>query len=348
MQNAHSFVKALHGLRGVAVLYVFLSHIGIGRYYLVPFVHYDHIGKIGVVIFFSLSAFLLTGRLTDEFEARSSKLKTACTYFVHRFFRIYPLFVIVLVVHVLMGHFDWYVLLQHLLLQSGYVELWAIPVEFKFYFLIPLIALFSVRFGKAKAIIGLLAGSLCAVIYSFYDPNVVFNNDIQLYQKLEPFLLGAVLALAMRLKDGRGESLPIFSAKWIGTAAVISLAVSTYLFKHRGHDAIGELLNPVTMLIISVGTAGLIVAALQEGFLSRTLGSPMLVFFGEISFSMYLLHGFVLGLVWQHARDWHYTGAWLITFATILFSWISYSVVERPGMKLGYRIGRLIGDSAVG
>jgi peptidoglycan/LPS O-acetylase OafA/YrhL len=57
---------------------------------------------------------------------------------------------------------------------------------------------------------------------------------------------------------------------------------------------------------------------------------------------LYLLHGFVLGWVWQHARDWHYTGAWLITLAAVSLSWISYRLIERPGIKLGYRIGKLI------
>lgn len=55
-------VKSLQGLRGLAVLYVLASHIGNYNLKLLP-IPLNATGKVGVWIFFGLSAYLLTVKL---------------------------------------------------------------------------------------------------------------------------------------------------------------------------------------------------------------------------------------------------------------------------------------------
>lgn len=89
--------KALDDLRGIAVMLVLLSHasnVGIHFQYLLNF---QKIGKAGVYLFFVLSAYLLDRQIAIAFiNNKSSKLYWK-NYFVRRFLRIYPLFVIALI-----------------------------------------------------------------------------------------------------------------------------------------------------------------------------------------------------------------------------------------------------------
>lgn len=348
MKQVGTFVRSLHGIRGIAVLYVLLSHIGIGGFYLVPFVPLERIGKIGVIMFFSLSAFLLTAKLSVELRTNTPRWRTISVYFTHRFFRIYPLLIVALTMHVLAGNFGVYDFFQHLLLRQGYFELWAIPVEFKYYFCIPIIALVAAVWGAPRALILVCAGLLFATAYGLTYPETQLNNDIALHEKLEPFLVGSLLALLVNQESFSSSRIGrCFSSDMCGLVAVTLLAISTYLFREIKPQHLHGFWLPAILLLVVAGTSGLIITALQDNRLSRLLGSSPLVFFGEISFSIYLLHGFVLGYVWRHASTWRYTGAWSIVMVTVALSWLSYRLVERPGIRLGYRIGRWItGDAS--
>jgi hypothetical protein len=80
------FFAPLHGLRGIACLYVAVAHLGQYGLFLLPLPH-DGIGKVGVWIFFSLSSFLLTTHLCRDLETTSSKVFSLLQYAVHRIFR---------------------------------------------------------------------------------------------------------------------------------------------------------------------------------------------------------------------------------------------------------------------
>lgn len=345
MTETRTFVRALHGLRGIAVLYVLFSHLGLARLFLIPFIRYDHIGKMGVVIFFVLSAFLLTGKLRTELLQRGGTFGPIGTYLVHRFFRIYPLFAIVLALHVFVGHFDWYTSGLHLLLQRGFMELWAIPVEFKYYFCMPLVAWCAVWFGSRATLVLLLAGLIASFAYYFFDPSAPFDNDIALSGKLPPFLLGSMLALC--LDDGtleaRGKR--VLDNLWVGWTSLALLAASTLAFHMRHTEDLSDMWSPWIMLAIALAASGLIIASLRGGAISRVLSSRVLVFFGEISFSIYLLHEFIVGWVLRHLGMSRLLEAWVALVLVMGFAWLSYLCIERPGIRLGYRIGRWISET---
>ena len=336
MSRAHSFIRALHGLRGIAVLYVLFSHFGFAHLQLVPFIHYSRIGKMGVMIFFVLSAFLLTGKLRRELIQYRGRPAVIGAYLTHRFFRIYPVFLIVLGLHVLAGHFDWYTAGLHLLLQAGFRELWAIPVEFKYYFCMPLIALLAVRFGGRITAALLLAGCATACAYAFVYPDTAFGNSIELTEKLAPFLAGSALALI--LDDPAGKSALRAMGAWLGWVALALLAAATVAFHLKRLEDQSGTLAPWILVAVILAASGLIAVSLLPGLLSRLLGGRPLVFFGEISFSLYLLHEFVAA--WVRQLDLPLTlEAWIAFLAATALAWLSYICIERPGIKLGYRIG---------
>jgi len=75
--NEHrEFFPALHGLRGIAVLFVVFSHLGGLGLFLFPIPH-DGIGKVGVWIFFVLSdSTAKTTGQSDSELASSQKAET--------------------------------------------------------------------------------------------------------------------------------------------------------------------------------------------------------------------------------------------------------------------------------
>ena len=59
--------KALDGLRGFAVLLVLLSHTSNGKAYMLPGFNFSSMGKVGVYLFFVLSAYLLDRQIIIGF-----------------------------------------------------------------------------------------------------------------------------------------------------------------------------------------------------------------------------------------------------------------------------------------
>lgn len=332
-----AFVPALTGLRGLAVLYVLLSHMGLSELYLIPYLRYEHIGKMGVVIFFVLSSYLLTTKLTEELRAGGREPAVFGAYLIHRLFRIYPLFLLVLVLHVLVGNFDAGTALLHALLQRGFRELWAIAVEFKYYFCMPLVAWAAVRFGTrvTLAVLGVLMGAW--MVYALLNPLVSFDNDIALSHKLLPFLAGSSLALAAGGSAWPGGGWKIAALGW---SSLGLLAAATVVFHLWWPEHLSAAWLPWIMLATTLAACGLTRVSLESGIVSALLGSKPLVFFGDISFSVYLLHEFIVGVVLHNSSLPLPLKPWLALLLVAGIAWLSYRVIERPGIKLGYRLGK--------
>jgi peptidoglycan/LPS O-acetylase OafA/YrhL len=86
---------ALDGVRGFAVLIVFLSHSSGRELYPAEFLKLQGIGHVGVYLFFVLSSWLLTTIVLNEIEETGTvRLKS---YFLRRGFRIVPLYFCVII-----------------------------------------------------------------------------------------------------------------------------------------------------------------------------------------------------------------------------------------------------------
>ena len=87
-------IEVLNGLRGLAVLLVLLSHLG-GLFSLPTGVG---IGKAGVFLFFTLSAYLLTNQALVAVRQGRTTPGFWASYLVRRVMRIYPLYTLVLLI----------------------------------------------------------------------------------------------------------------------------------------------------------------------------------------------------------------------------------------------------------
>lgn len=345
--QAGRFSLPLHGLRGIAVLFVLFSHLGNAGMSLVPIPH-DAIGKVGVWIFFSLSAFLLTRGLCQALARQGTLGRPLIGYGIHRVMRIYPLYVVVLLLHWLLGEITASSIGRHLLLQEGDAELWAIPVEFKYYLIVPLVALAVQHVPRRQVSMALLAVVLVSFGYGMADPRSVFSIELDLLPKLAPFLLGSLLALhvdGLQQASARlaGDGWSRWLAGLLSTPGQILLwvffLISTVLFRTMIKGLLPYGLAPLFDLMIAFSAIGLILVCLHPTWTAALLRNRVLVFFGEISFSLYLLHMFIV----HGMEKWGDTlpstlQAWLVMAICVPLGYLSWRFIERPGIQAGKRL----------
>ena len=341
---------ALDGVRGAAALLVLAGHLGNRELFLIPGVTHDLLGKPGVWLFFALSAFLLTGRLSDELERAPDSRGALAAYAIHRVFRIYPLYSLVIAAHWWLGDFTPRVALRHLLLLAGWRELWAIPAEFSYYLVIPFVAGFAARSGRVRAIQMLWVALALAFLFNVGFPKYVFRDSGFIHGKLVPFFAGSLAGL---LALERGEPAP---TAW-RRVALPALAVAGFALAAQGYRALALATSPlpdrlgIPGVSLALGAFGalLISLSLEPSWLSRLMGSAPLAFFGRVSFSLYLWHEPII----RHVRALELSSggpvaqAWLYVTVCTLAAWLSYRAIERPGMELGRRLGRALRKRAL-
>lgn len=274
-----TFSPALHGLRGVAVLIVLLSHWGNAGHRLLPFPH-DAIGKTGVWVFFALSAYLLTVRLREN--------RKLLPYAVNRIARIMPLYLVFIGLHVALGDIQVRNALRHVAMIEAWQEAWAIPIEASYYFLLPLVALSPRWLGTAIAGIAICAAMLA-------PPTDVFGHGLSILSRLAPFALGSLAALWH----------PRIGSGW-RMAAVVGMGTAIVAYREQWGDP------RALSLLLGFTAAGLILACNQAGSIARFFSLAPLVWLGKVSFSVYLLHMFAMRFI---PHPWIALGATLAVSA---------------------------------
>ena len=95
---------------------------------------------------------------------------------------------------------------------------------------------------------------------------------------------------------------------------------------------------PWVSVAISLSVAALMLGLQSPGWLTRLFGMRWLVWIGEISFGVYLLHLFVLRALVHIGLPSILIG-WLVLGTSIAVASITHIVVERPGIRIGKAIG---------
>lgn len=288
---------ALDGARGLAVLLVLLDHASDAGMRPFPGADFNRAGKYGVYLFFVLSAFLLTYQFYVRPREEFLQARTWFNYAARRFLRIFPIYCVVVVAMIAMGRLEWDDFATHLLLRDGKRAFWTIPVEVKFYLLLPLIVLALFWAGRKHWLWGVAAGVVAvaasAGLLALEKPWSLQEN-VLLAPNLIAFLMGMIAAIAY----GRLQKSPTSHRwnAWLELAAV--LAAIGILFRipsiHNllfwSGDPVGKFGHDAA--ICGVLWAIFILGTIQgSGRLSRAMQWRPLRFLGLISFSVYLWHG---------------------------------------------------------
>lgn len=338
---------ALDGLRGLAVLIVVASHLSNAGF--LPLPGLAGAGKSGVYLFFALSAFLLTDGLLAKSAPEIRRVDTWLDYAFRRILRIWPLYLIVLLLSwwatatgIQWWHYriDTGSFIEHLSMQAGQSVLWSIPVEFKFYAWLPAIAI-ALWIARRQGIAwpaGLALGvAVVLVLCWFWPPEMAEPNDIRLRPYIAIFLLGSLAAYAYR-------SLPQPSARgraaWgmAGALALSTFAVTTpvvwALLRGRDFD---PLVNHQWFVFFGVLWSLLLLSALHgPRWLTSLFSNRAMRAVGLISYSVYLLHMPVIDGLRAAGWDSGPIAVLLALAGTLVLSGLSYLMIERPLQPLRF------------
>jgi peptidoglycan/LPS O-acetylase OafA/YrhL len=316
-RSSREHLASLTPLRGIAALWVVLFHYC----WHFPAVHPDRYtgavykGYLAVDLFFMLSGFVISHVYHRAF-ARQVTGRHYRDFLKARVARIYPLHLTVLLLFVMTalgeraavyanggsfgpirlvgerslgGFFANLLMLQGIWARelSWNDPAWSISLEFLAYFLFPLLFSWLWRAAPtAKAgIAGLLVLVLGSLAYSTGDDFNQWNGVSAILRCLPEFLIGALLYSAHR-----GQVLGSLLASDAALLAAISLLIAMLHFAAPDFSII-----PLFALL-------LLTAVANRGRLSPLLNSAPLLWLGNISYSLYLIHWFVLFVTTEAIR----------------------------------------------
>ncbi|XHR28578.1 MAG: acyltransferase family protein [Chthoniobacteraceae bacterium] len=359
-------IPALTGIRGVAVLLVmylhFLPEAAWPQHAWIRRIFQTGLGS-GVDLFFVLSGFLITGILLDT-RASPHYFRN---FFARRILRIFPLYYGVLAVifgllpalgmlggaafervrelsgwhWAYLSNVAW--LLHPSALDSPQIDLrhfWSLAVEEHFYLVWPFVIAWVSRRAVMRICAGLLLLSLTARLlstrYGADFPNLVFLTPLH----LDGLAAGSFMAALTRAPAWRNW-LPATKVAFIAA----SLVLGGLLIALVGHPTLTHALG-LALISGALACGVLLVLAAPGSNVSRMLSCRPLLFFGEYSYGLYVLHGLLAPTLstWTPEGPWiAATGSGLIgclllasaRIALVLpLAWISWHCYEGPILKL--------------
>jgi peptidoglycan/LPS O-acetylase OafA/YrhL len=308
-------VRALDGVRGLAILLVLLFHFSSYGHGLPPastavdrmFHVLTRSCWVGVDLFFVLSGFLITGILYDS--------RTSAHYFrnfyARRVLRICPLYYGTLVVFFLVlprlvpdsdslralqrdEVWYWSYLSNINIARNGWRwydslgHFWSLAVEEQFYLVWPVVVLFFRRATVIRVCLWCIGGSLIArvaLILAGYQPAAYVLTPA----RMDALAVGAILGLVARDPVRVTEI-----ARWASPAAALLSLLLGAMFVWRGglvaHDPVVSTLG-LTLLAWLFGSVLLLtLTASPQRLLGRMFSSSVLCFFGRYSYGLYVFH----------------------------------------------------------
>lgn len=243
-------------------------------------------GKIGVWLFFVLSSFLLT----NIFIQKGMGYKSICSYFVGRVIRILPLYAVTLIIYSLFGYFSIEDAFTIFKMNAPWGHLWTIAVEFKFYFILPVIAFLLIRLRKHPVLVifaALLIMAAQQLIVPFYEVKPS-STDVTGY--ISCFIPGMVAAIFISDRKKISGKLPDMAMLSIILGIFISIPYIRLLTTGIGED--DYLLNKHVHFSFA-WSVFIFLALSSNGFFNKHLASRPLRMVGKWSFSIYLFHWLV-------------------------------------------------------
>ncbi len=339
-------LASLDGLRAVSILLVLLGHAGGTRGFTRLELGIGDYSHLGVVVFFVISGFLITGLLLKETATRG-RVRLA-HFYARRALRLFPAAYTYLGLVLALGltgvfslttrdvwHAATYTVnyLPKPTWQVGH--LWSLSVEEQFYLLWPFafVALKPRRATWVVASVLLLSPLARLVAYVMVNRGLYTWWFETPYRSLFPLVAdslaaGCLLALLAPWLETQRWYLRLFRPTWSLGILVLVLLTNRY----RSYSPIWVFGTSA----INIGLAVLIHRSVQcsTDWVGRVLNLRPIAFIGTISYSLYL---------WQQLFLDRTSGAWVNAFPQNLgFAAVaalaSYFLLERPLLALRHRL----------
>lgn len=326
-------IRKLNMLRGIAAMIVVVGHFSNETNMLNGLLG-QHAGQLGVMLFFILSGFLMSYLYLDRPFNRLNVARFAWA----RIARVVPLFVLV----VLLSYMLWSMglrdilypiktiksVLSHLLLLSGVSVLWTIPPEIQFYILfVPLWWLYSRRRGYLFVLLGLVFAILTWLEFPY--PRGRFLGlvvNLALIRSLPYFAVGVLFGRLYAAWQAPAR----LRKNFFVAALLLILLIYPEIYRVLIGPPYRMWVDLEPLLVLGVVFFAVIFLVPEENIL---LSNPIGDFLGKISYSLYLLHLPILGLILVPAR--HRPSLWIGIFIVLVLvvSSLSYTLLEAPARK---------------
>lgn len=348
MTQNTAYFPALTGIRAIAAYMVFIHHY-------IP----EYAGKlnpilygilnelhIGVTVFFVLSGFLIANAYLHNNTA------SFYTYMVKRFARIYPSFIILTVLSLIVKYGLWHipadVFITNITLIKGYfkqfkfsgiAQTWSLTVEETFYLSAPFSFMLirkSYKFLFILPFVIILIGMGLVIAFGNYDYYGFMRSYNHLFNYTyfgRPFEFFCGIALCYYMKNFGIPRIKL-NMTYAGIVFMILCLLCIYLFKtdqvpYGIHTVQGMMVNNILLPVFGISFlfAGLVH---EKTWISQILGSKTFIILGKSSYIFYLLHTGVL-TDWLMNLIGYSTTHVMFTFVIVNgASVLLYYVLEKP------------------
>jgi peptidoglycan/LPS O-acetylase OafA/YrhL len=346
--SGESRFASIDGLRGYLAFGVFIHHsiitwifLSTGEIGFPPSNFYSQLGQGSVSLFFMITGFLFWDRLLSK-----GRQHDWLAFAISRVFRLYPLYLPLMAIVFVMAFYlqDWE--LKEPVMQlvgqffswlsfdrpdiNGYPQTgmlisnvtWTLAYEVFFYMALPLAAMLFIYRGSWVQTVLCLIG-----IYTLYQV-IGWEHSLKKHY-LAGFLGGIAAAYWIR----RPHLVAWSKTPLAGAIALLALTIAFTAFNRA--FKLGPLLL-ISLFFVIVASGNPLFGALRP----RSIR-----WLGEISYSTYLLHGFVLWIFVQRlppvlqldAREsWIFLPLFaLCSCLLIIISTLTYLYIEKPGINAG-------------
>ncbi|MGC0835153.1 acyltransferase family protein [Pantoea agglomerans] len=321
--NLAGHFPAADGIRGMAVLIVLIVHSMV-MFFPNTYEGLAGSGKIGVWLFFVLSAFLLT----NNFIQKGFGLKNITSYVIGRIIRIMPLYIITLIVYCAFGYFTSQEAYEIFKLNSPWGHLWTIAVEFKFYFILPIIAFALIKLNERFGLLlALLSALFIIALQQWYYPYYeVKPSSTDMIGYISAFVPGMCCAVIVSVSTFKKDTLSDATCVLVLMGIMLSVPQIRSVFLGIPND--GYLLNKHVHFSLA-WTVFLYFSLSSSGKINKLFSSKALRQLGKWSFSIYLFHWIIYTQITNHFAG-SVMWATLSLFIAITTGAAVYFIIEKP------------------
>ena len=335
-------ISGLDALRALAVSLVLVDHFRLTNYL---FGIHPEIGSLGVMIFFVLSGFLITRILLKEYRATGAI--SLANFYRRRAYRIFPTFYccwfLTTVVECLAHQFHWKtaVVSFFYLMDYGrglaperiqpYLHMWiswSLAIEEKFYLLWPVCLLFLLKRPRAiRIMVCFILGQWAyrAVLYLAFQVSWGYLYHA-FDMRMDALLVGCLLAILVERDGTRLLLCALLRRQWLSLLAPSALIAA--VLAPPSSKALWLLIWSIQPLLVAV----MLLQTAYWGAKDWTICKGVAVrTIAHLSYALYLYHPLAGKIVYVlHMRHL----GWYAAILTLLMAAVSYSLVERPFMRL--------------
>ncbi|MFH1154088.1 MAG: acyltransferase [Pseudomonadota bacterium] len=242
---------------------------------------------------------------------------------------------------------------------------WSISTEFGFYLLFPVLVYGLNRNWPLKWVAAFGFTLLVVLVLSMVSTRWVSVDYMTIFGivcanplvRVFEFTSGMVMAVFFgKLNQSYNPGKPVATIVEIVSLAALLVGMSlnfpVQMFVNAYLGGAGKIWVDVGNANVITVAPFILIMALAKGKLSRGLSRKGLVFLGEISFSVYLIHQILLRIYGSYIKAYDVLPLWIsysyFWIVILLVSYLLWEIVEKPCRKMIINLGKGLGFLGMG